>query len=510
MPPWLIRHWHMPARDGASPIPRFARGFVLADGTLEPPVPGWLSERVHGLTLWRAPEVEVARTTCGDTFIALLGLFVDTEGWLPRDAALKAAATALARSESEFLDATDGWSGRYLVIYGDTTARQVMTDASGMRSAFYALDGPFVLASHARLVADIVQADAWPANPAFLELHRSGRQNLVLPRPGRTTPWAGVVMLPPNQVLDVEDRRLRRIFPRGPLPMLDPAGAAALVAPALRGQVLSLVATGRPVAMSLTGGLDSRVSLAASRPARHGIRYFTYRRQSRQATEWDVAQASEIAAELGLCYEVIHAPAAGLARELAEEIKRATILSHGRAIVAAYRRTFRSDTIHVRSNVSGVGSAFYRKAWLTDLPRDEKLVTPEMLARIWAHGRPTAQALVDAFADWMDAIGFHEVEHIDPFDVVYWEHRLASWHANMLLESDFAFDTHVLFNARTILRTLAAVQPVEERRRRSALRLVVANLWPELGRWPTEPRTLRKRLRGVRHLARRVSYGAAG
>ena len=239
------------------------------------------------------------------------------------------------------------------------------------------------------------------------------------------------------------------------------------------------------------------------RPARQGIRYFTYRRQSGRTTEWDVAQASAIAAELGLCYEVIHAPDAGLTRELAEEIKRATILSHGRAIVAAYRRTFRSDTIHVRSNVSGVGSAFYRKAWRRDLPRDAKPVTPELLARIWAHGQPTAAPLVDAFADWMDAIGFHEIEHIDPFDVLYWEHRLASWHANMLLESDFAFDTHVLFNARTILRTLAAVQPVEERRQRSALRLVVANLWPELGQWPTEQPTLRKKLLAVR-------YGTAG
>lgn len=60
---------------------------------------------------------------------------------------------------------------------------------------------------------------------------------------------------------------------------------------------------------------------------------------------------------------------------------------------------------------------------------------------------------------------------------------MACWHANVLLASDFAFDTHVLFNARTILRDMLAV-PLEDRRASRLFDALVCDLWPALQEWP--------------------------
>ena len=93
--------------------------------------------------------------------------------------------------------------------------------------------------------------------------------------------------------------------------------------------------------------------------------------------------------------------------------------------------------------------------------------------------------MVGAFADWMDATAFRSVEGHDPLELFYWEHRLSCWHSNLLLETDFATDSHVLFNARSILSVMLSIRG-EEACGGALLRQVIANLWPQLLRWPTK------------------------
>jgi Asparagine synthase len=466
-----------------SDVPRFARGFVLSDPPVPDPIPDWAAREVAGLRLTYAADVPVAGIRSGRHFVVVVGHFVDTETWRPHDEAIAAAVGALTRSEEQFLDVTDAWSGRYLVVFGTDTSRRVMTDASGMRSAFYSLDGRFVLASHARIVATATGAPRSPISDEYRNCVRALPSRVVMPMPGRSTPWSGVVFLTPNQVLDVETRVLRRAFPRRPLPTRTTSAAAALIAPRLQGQVSALVNTGRPVALSLTGGVDSRVSLAASRQVRDAITYFTYRRPGMAGTDADATTAGLIAKELQLRHRVLDVAAAADSSPLDAAIREATFLSHGRPIIAEYRRTFTPDTIHIRSNVSGVAKCFYRSKPLgAAVSESDSQIAPELLAQLWAHSTPS-RPLIDAFEDWMDATGFRDVRGLDPLDVFYWEHRMACWHSSVVLESDFAFDTHVLFNSRSILELMLSA-PARDRCRGALLRQVVSILWPELLRWP--------------------------
>ena len=68
----------------------------------------------------------------------------------------------------------------------------------------------------------------------------------------------------------------------------------------------------------------------------------------------------------------------------------------------------------------------------------------------------------------MVASEFREAADVDPLDLLYWEHRMSCWHSNVVLESDFAFDTHVLFNSRWILERMLSVRQ-DQRRPRGAV-----------------------------------------
>jgi hypothetical protein len=296
-----------------------------------------------------------------------------------------------------------------------------------------------------------------------------------------------VVALTANLALEIPGRTTQRIFPRGAMPATDARSAASGIGPRLTGQLDALVASGRPVQVSLTAGRDSRVSLAASRSRRDELGFFTYTRAGTAKYDWDVTTAKAMAAELGLRHRVVEILPEDPPPELRDALTEATGLGHGGAVVAAYRRSFPSDTIHIRSNIGEVGRSYYlgtatgRKVAATG-----GTLTADDIARIWAHQAPVSPTVVEAFDEWMQAIGFRDVEGMDPLDVLYWEHRMARWHSNKVLESDFAFDTHVLFNARSILRQMVAV-PAEERASSSVFALIVAELWPELTRWPHKP-----------------------
>ena len=190
------------------------------------------------------------------------------------------------------------------------------------------------------------------------------------------------------------------------------------------------------------------MSLAASRHVRDGMRYFTYRRSGVAADDRDVATATSIAEACELPYEVLDVRHSDESTELRAAIREATILGHGPGIVAAYRAAFAPDTIHIRSNVAEVGRCKYRKTRAgSKLPASAADISAQDMARSWA-SREVDGPVVDAFEEWIQATHLRDAIGVDPLDLLYWEHRMSCWHSNVLLESDFAFDTHVLFNSR--------------------------------------------------------------
>jgi hypothetical protein len=243
--------------------------------------------------------------------------------------------------------------------------------------------------------------------------------------------------------------------------------------------------------------------VAASGHVRAAVRYFTYRDRDLEGNALDVATAASIARSLRLTHSVLQVPPAVEPPALDAALREATLLNHARRNISAYRAAFPPDTIHVRSNVGEVGRCHFRRtrhgAGMSTSAGD---LTPRDLARMWAADE-VPEPLIEPFDEWMAATRFRDATGVDGLDLFYWEHRMSCWHANVLLESDFAFDTHVLFNSRWILEQMLSVR-LEDRCRAPVFGRLVDELWPELAAWPMgsapsrRRRTWRSALAGLR------------
>jgi hypothetical protein len=502
--PWIrrrpVRDWMPPFSDDSShcatpsvpdaDIPAtgdaaellYARGFLLAPHEHEAPVAHWRQVRLDGLWLSYDPRCAFAVARSGRSWVALLGRMIDLGTW---DEDPQSIAAALLRAKASgrdaLLDGIDRLSGRFAVFYEHGGETYVQSDAASMRSVFYGRrDGRTYAASHAHLVADQVGT----APSAFPDPQAIRKEHNAYALPGRLTPFARVLALTPNTELEFDAAEPRRCFPRDDLEPRTVADAVDDVLPLLQRQ-LELLAARSPLVVSLTGGLDSRTTLALTRSISDQVDYFTYdaeggETESKKAMRADAAAAREIAAALGLRHHSITAPFEAPPEPLAGVMDRNSKRISAPELYAAHRQYDGGcQGLHIRSNLYEIARAFYRGK-----REQPDVLTAEHMAHLLTGRESTPAAFAAAFAEFIDAVDFDRAqERYDPLDLYYWEHRCGVWLAAHHIESDVAFDTFTVFNSRRILRPLLAI-PLEERISGAAFVEITRRTWPEVLKFP--------------------------
>jgi hypothetical protein len=155
---------------------------------------------------------------------------------------------------------------------------------------------------------------------------------------------------------------------------------------------------------------------------------------------------------------------------------------HAQKVAFKYHQLFGGDEyVHVRSNISEIGRQGIGK------PRVGRDVD---LARIWLRRQrddpPLRQVFsaIEAFGEYAEVSQFFECEGlIDLPGLYHMEHRMASWHSQVIAHSDPAFDTLSLYNCREVLRLMLSVD-IEERIKAQTHKGVIATNWPELTELP--------------------------
>jgi hypothetical protein len=239
----------------------------------------------------------------------------------------------------------------------------------------------------------------------------------------------------------------------------------------------------------LTAGVDSRTTLAIALTARIPFQAYTYRKSSTKRS--DMAIAKKLAA---LCYVkhfIVDSRNVATPSDLRELITRATYYHHHRRVVHPMALHFgASGTIAVTSNLLEIGRAFYR-ATRPDRPAPD---TAEKMAFLYyelfdpASKQTAAQYGLDrflaetteAFWEFLSNSQFNAGRGlVDAHDQFYWEHRMAAWHAMILLERDFYADCFIPFNSRLVLKTLLGVANAD-RMKSTVFHAIIARCAPAL------------------------------
>nr|WP_277398222.1 7-cyano-7-deazaguanine synthase [Neobacillus citreus] len=212
--------------------------------------------------------------------------------------------------------------------------------------------------------------------------------------------------------------------------------------------------------ISLTGGIDSKMTLAAAKDFYQSFRYFSF--YSTQAEEKDALAANKICKELTLEHKVYKVP------QTNEEIGNFNLLSqiidHNSAYIKKHKETELRKIIHlyqeseiemeVKSHVSEIGRAFYyKKLGKKILPRP---ISPRHMSNLYKRNmfnRETLRYMDNAFLEFIQMTDFGKSfkNRYDESDMFYWEHRMSQWASLVKQDFDFSHNTTIIYNNRQLL-----------------------------------------------------------
>lgn len=390
----------------------------------------------------------------------------------------------LVESEFKFFSAVKHLWGRFLIAYyTHNLGPFAFTDATGMRSAFYSknrkviFSHPYMLGKH-------------PADVIFKPKYGY---------PGNLTPIKDTFVLTPNTRITLFSCSISRFYPG--LMEVDSGHLSASQAADLFindcKKLLNDLASGNNLFVSLTGGLDSRVTLAlillCIPQYLDKIMFFTYRTKEKDVLDHDIVIASVLAKEFKLNHFVF-SPSDYSDRSIEARILGATYYHSGPKLISGYRALVGANSgVHLRSNIYEIGRAFYSK-------------------KSYARGSTTnctGKSVADLYLNSIRHAGGHCENHselirifdrylldtnmssacslFDLRDVFYWEHRLGTWLPHIYLETDYIFKTLSLPNSWRFIEYFLSVCD-EDRKQDALFRCILSSADSSLLDIPINPR----------------------
>ncbi|MBO5946465.1 MAG: hypothetical protein J6Q69_07660 [Clostridia bacterium] len=342
-----------------------------------------------------------------------------------------------------------------LVVFGDPT---------GMQTVFYGIvDGKRYVCSHINLIGDLLGLETSDYVKRLVSYKYFPLLGSALP--SDVTSFENLKRLIPNHYVKLtDDVEIKRFFEIKRLE-LSTEEIAERVKDILS-ESLSLIADKwqRP-AISLTGGCDSKTTLACANGSYDRFSYFSY--ISNEEERVDAEAAHKICDELGLphtvyeisnndssfsdieCHKSIIFRNAGSARKTNPNDLRKRCF---------FDRTDDFD-VEIKSWCSEVGRAYYSKRFAGrkrfGKPTARKCTT---MYKFFLHNRRLVRETDKLFGEYisrympLDGESRDLVEWQDRF---FWEFRMSSWNGNVITgEHRYSFDIAIPYNNRVLLQLL--------------------------------------------------------
>lgn len=426
--------------------------------------------------------------------MALLGKVIDPiNEEASTSAIISTLLNRLSQGRSKFLDYLDCLSGRFIIFVHDDNETFAVGDAGGTKPLIFAENAP-ILSSHVELIAK--STDHTPRSFAEQVIKSDASAY-----PGLATEYQNIQQLTPNTLLDVENKEIERIFPREPLERRAITSELVEELANLFTKQFEILVDEYDLGLSLSAGVDSRLSFAASHNIRKQIDYYSWIFEGGDGI--DASTARDLCEYVGVqhnTYRIKEDPDQGF---LESFHKHATDINRksGRAQNAYnHLQQFPSEKLEIRSNMAEIGRAFYRSKF-GGLPNT---VSASMLAKLYGH--VFSPNIKEAFHEFIERTSFRDLYNYDPYDFFYWEYKMGRWLSQWLIEKDISHENYILFNNREILKILLSVD-LKSRRNNKLFLKVIEHLWPECLDIPINPH--KHSSSWYKKESKRVAYGLA-
>ncbi|MDM5314878.1 hypothetical protein QUF49_02665 [Fictibacillus sp. b24] len=430
-------------------------------------------------TLYFSPKNEFVSSSSNAVHIAILGYFFDIRnGNLKEDSIIDKLKRSLEQSNELFLDEISYLSGRFLIILSQNGKLNLFHDVSGLRSVCYHSHYD-VVASHDSLVSEVV-GDTNVEQVYFKPSEISFSYH---------TRYKSIEKLIPNMTYEVNTRTLERYYPTKDFPSKSKEEIKTELKQYLSETVKWVRRSHYTPILSLTGGGDSRTSLAILKPIIRDLETFTYMKDTSNASDYakktflnDKKIVTSIVDNLNLKHRFFEISTDECVDpEVIKTIKHNVLSNHGLNLANDYYNLYgKKDYLHIRSTaLFNVGKYIFQNSTLKIKEWNTQLIAKNV--QKWTLIEDEQQNIehLDHLLNHAQLTNWY---NYNPLELLFVSYRLIQWHSGVVGESDIAFNTMLLLNSRQILDLMLSY-PIEERNENKLFNDLIEDLWPVLNYW---------------------------
>ena len=387
---------------------------------------------------------------------------------------LKTAAELYNKSENQFHEFFNQWTGLFnLFVFSEKTVR-VYGDAAGMYMAFYgSYNGKQYCSSHTNLLGDIcnIEFDEYINRLINYRFYHLFGKML----PGDLSPYKQFTRLIPNHYAKLENNAwsVKRFFPTNDDSLIDlPYDKLVEKSAEILSDSMKIIyKKWNRAAISLTGGCDSKTTLSCTNGVYDKYSYFSY--ISSDSEKVDAEAASKICNMLNIphkIYEISNNDADYNDIEALREIMKYNSGCIGKNNANDVRKrafflNIDDFDVEIKSWASEIGRAYYFKRFAKKkLP---KKLTPRYatsLYKVFVTDRKLVRDTDKVFENFLKKYYSDDSFELIPwYDLFRWEFHMSSWNGLVITgEQQIAYDIAIPYNNRILLQHLIST-PIEKR-----------------------------------------------
>ncbi|MFH0759397.1 MAG: hypothetical protein V2B15_19075 [Bacteroidota bacterium] len=388
----------------------------------------------------------------------------------------------------DVLKRTDSLNGKYALLISDGSNLYIINDATASKQVFYYFGNDAVwIASTPNLISEYKELNQTENDGILAYLNASEYRNNNSAWFGYETPLKNLFILPPNHLIDFQNRRIERFWP------VEQPGKRTLnesteyIAGIFKGTIES-AAIRYKLHISLTGGWDSRMILSSSRKVYPNAEYYTLKSpEIYEKNIWDFLIPRKIADQYNLKYSIIEFGIAAPEKEFIDLFNKNSIFNRN-VFTEVYYQYIKLG-FEDRMNVTGVlGDQLLRAVYRCSGETTAEKIANQFKVSNYPH-------IIKSINDFLDSVRSYSVTFgIHIMDWFNWECFSANWGGIAATEHDIAREELRMVNCRELISTFMHI-PEKYRYKDNpvAHRNIVKRNWPELLDISIEPSNIQHR-----------------
>lgn len=459
----------------------FARGYLITDKINDDLENIWVKNTITFnstcIYVYHHNKVNVSvKYNQNEQYVCIIGIaFNVLSDKSDNEILLSECLSNLSIGIDNFLTFTNYLAGNYVILFGDNNNSYIITDATGCRPVYYH-QNKMLFSSHYLLIQLLESESITPVYEQYCKMNPR-----PFSMPGDYTPYNHILSLIPNHIINTNNKEIKRYWPNKTMEIVGEDQFIRICKLLLNNELKQIVSKYNTI-MSITGGHDSRLSLAASCKYSQLIRYFMFRTTMDDTKEHleiqnDHEVSKYISDKIKIKYDCFPYLTTAHYRALRKLRHYSQLPASGLSISAYYPD---ADVV-IRSNLIELIREKNVYSWKTKDDGSSSLEIKQMINFV---DHPYNEVSDEAFKDFISRNEFDEV-HMHQYNaqhMFYWEHRMALWSNQKVLDEYHSVDVIMLFNCRFLLDL--GMRVYKKDNNSEIIDRMIEEMWPELSGIP--------------------------